>query len=937
MGSKPKAQTVGFRYSFDIHFGIAKAIDGILTIRASGKTAWTGNATTNQTISINAPDLFGGDKAEGGINGKLDLMLGDEDQPLNTQLADALGGLVPNFRGFAGGFFSGLVTSINPYPKKWELLRYRQLKGWDGAVWYPETCAINLAAGQVRAMNPAHILYEVYTNRENGLGIDRSMLDDAEFRAAALKLYNEGFGLCIGWKRSSGTLADFRDQVCEHIGAYCGPDRNTGLITLKLFRDDYNVEALPLFDENRGLLSIEDEEASSALIAPSQLFVEYTDPITGESRRARAVNQAIAQRQGGPSAETVNYPWLPTADLAGRVAQRDMRIKASNLRKYKVRLDRRAADIGPGDAFRIRSLKRGIEVLVVRAGKIEDGTLADGVITITALQDVFGLPATSFVAVPPSGYVPPDRTPTAPALRRLMEVPYRELAGLVDQANLALVDVTAAWLSTLAARPTGLSLSYTILTRPGGGSFIERGTGDWCPTALLVSAMSAEAGPTVAALASAIELDQVVIGQAALLDDEIVRVDAVNLTTNQVTLARGCVDTVPAQHSAGARIWFYDGFEAADETEYTSGVIVQARILTNTSQGQLAEGLAATDSLALAGRQGRPYSPGGFKINGYGYPTVITGPMTVSWAHRDRLMQADQLIDATQGSIGPEAGVTYSARVLRADNGAVLASYVGLTGTSQVVGAIYTGDVILELWSVRGAIASLQRHVHRFNYDNKEVVASLLHFDGVDGSTLINDASGRVWTRFGSAQIDTDQSKFGGASLLLDGNGDYLTTPHDNLLNPSGAFTIECWFRAESLPTSTPRYLARKGNAGEGYVSGWIIGNRIVSGQVFPFCQVGTGAGEVLLIGSSPVLVGNWVYLAATYDGTNLRLFVNGFLQGSSAAVPADNVSQVTIGQDPNAPGVRDWHGWVDEFRFTKGKALYTSSFTPPTAPFPNP
>lgn len=711
MGSKPKSQTVGFRYSFDIHFGIAKAIDGILTIRASGKTAWTGNATSNQTISINAANLFGGDKGEGGIQGTLDLMLGAEDQPQNARLASALGGLVPNFRGFAGAFFSGLVTSINPYPKKWELLRYRQLKGWDGAVWYPETCAINLAAGQVRAMNPAHILYEVYTNRENGLGIDRSMLDDAAFRAAALKLFNEGFGLCIGWKRSSGTLADFRDQVCEHIGAYCGPDRNTGLITLKLFRDDYNVEALPLFDENRGLLSIEDEEASSALIAPSQLFVEYTDPITGESRRARAVNQAIAQRQGGPSAETVNYPWLPTADLAGRVAQRDMRIKASNLRKYKVRLDRRAADIGPGDAFRIRSLKRGIEVLVVRAGKIEDGTLADGVITITALQDVFGLPATSFVAVPPSGYVPPDRTPTAPALRRLMEVPYRELAGLVDQANLALVDVTAAWLSTLAARPTGLSLSYTLLTRPGSsGSFIERGTGDWCPTAQLVSALPIEAGPSSVTLTNTLDLDQVSIGQAALLDDEIVRVDALDPVAGTVTLGRGCADTVPAQHAAGARIWFYDGFEGADEVEYSTGVSMQARLLTNTSQGQLAEGLAGTDSLALIGRQGRPYAPGQFRIGGSYYPASIEGDVVLTWSHRDRLSQADQLIDTTLGDIGPEAGTTYSCRLVRADTNAVLATQAGISTTTATLTTTYVGQVIAEVWAVRGGLESLQRH-----------------------------------------------------------------------------------------------------------------------------------------------------------------------------------------------------------------------------------
>lgn len=715
MGAKPKAQTVGFRYSFDIHGAIGKAIDGLLQIRASGKTAWSGNATASQTININAPNLFGGDKGEGGIQGRFDLMMGDEEQPLNASLAASLGGgLVPNFRGFAGFFYSGLVTSINPYPKPWEMLRYRRMKGWDGEVWYPETCEINLAGGAVRAMNPAHMLYEVWTNRENGLGIDRSMLDDTAFRAAALKLYNEGFGMCLGWKRSSGTLADFRDQITDHIGAYCGPDRNTGLITLKLIRDDYSVGDLPLFDEDSGLLSIEDDETSSALIAPSQLFVEFIDAITGETRRARAVNPAIAQLQGGPSSETKSYPGLPTGDLAARVVQRDMRVRASNLRKYKVRLDRRGSRIGPADAFRIRSLKRGIEEVVVRAGRIEDGTLANGTITITVLQDVFGLPSASFVAVPPSGYVPPDRTPQGISLRRLMEVPYRELAGLIDPANLALLDVSAAWLSALAAKPTGLSLSYNLTTRPGAsGPFVDRDSADWCPTAQLVALLLP--GQTSAVLTNGVDLDRVTVGQAALLGDEIVRVDAFNPMTGAITLGRGCADTVPAGlHAAGIRIWFYDGFEGADETEYSSGVTVQARLLTNTSIGQLDPGLAGTDSLALVGRQGRPYPPGQFQVNGSSYPAEVEGDVVLSWAHRDRLGQADQLIDTTLSSIGPEAGTTYSCRLLRADNSAQLAIQTGISGTTATLVTTYEGQVIAELWSVRGGLQSLQSYSHQF-------------------------------------------------------------------------------------------------------------------------------------------------------------------------------------------------------------------------------
>lgn len=712
MGSNSKPQVVGFRYSFDIHFAIGLAIDELMEIRASGKTAWKGSVTSNQTIYINAPNLFGGDKGEGGIQGNLDVMFGEEDQAVNSRLAAALGGLVPAFRGFAGGFFSGRVTSINPYPKPWKILRRRALKGWDGAPWYPEKCVISLLAGQIKAMNAVHILYETYTNRDWGRGLDRSLMDDVAFRSAADKLYSEGFGLCLEWKRS-GSITDFRDQVCNHIGATVGPDRLSGLITITLIRDDYDPESLPLFDEDSGLLSFEEDEASSSLLPPSQLIVKYVDAITGETRSARTINAAIAQSQGGPSIETIEYPGLPTGELAGRVAARDMRIKGSGLRRFKIKLDRRAYAIAPGKPFRVRSLKRGIATMVVRAGRIEDGTLSSGAITITALQDVFGLPANSYVPVPPSNWVPPDSTPKVVATRRLMEVPYRELAGAIDPANLALIDVTSTWLVALAVQPSGLSQSYTVTSRPGTtGSFIDRGTGTWCPTALLVAALLP--GATVATLTAGIDLDDVTVGMAALLDEEIVRIDAINLTTGVVTLGRGCADTVDARHDPGARLWFYEGNLGEEGVEYSPGVTVQARLLTNTSLGQLDPALAGTDSIALAGRQGRPYPPGQLKICGVSYPDNVTGSVTAAWAHRDRLNQADQLIDASFGSIGPEAGTTYSVRLYSGTT--LLHTYTGIVGAgweypaADEVSDGYLQDLRIELESLRGGLTSWQKY-----------------------------------------------------------------------------------------------------------------------------------------------------------------------------------------------------------------------------------
>lgn len=714
MGSK-KAVKVGYRYLFGIHMGVGKAVDELVAIEVGGKRAWTGSVTSNQRISINAPELFGGDDGEGGIRGSLDVMMGAADQPVNTRLAAMLGGLVPAFRGVCTLFYDGLVTSMNPYPKAWKMRVRRALTGWDGGVWYPERCVINMASGAIKAMNPAHIIYECLTNRDWGGAMDRSRLNDASFRAAADVLHAEGFGLCLRWVRQD-SLSTFVSHVLDHIGGNLFVSRQTGEFELTLVRDDYDPESLPLFDENSGLLSITEDDNSATAGAANEVIIKWRNPIDNSSRQKRERSLAAIQAAGQQLSVTIEYPGIPTAELAGRVAVRDLRARSIGLKRFKVQLDRRGRNIKPGAPFRIRSLSRGIEVMVVRAGRFEDGTLADGKISITAVQDVFGLPATSMTPPQPGGWVPPDTAPAPVAIRRLTEVTWRDLVQTIDAANLNLVDQTTAFIAALAIKPTALSLGFAVESRVGTGAYVRVGQGDFCPTGLLVAGISSAAGPTIIQLSAPDNLDLVEVGSAALIDNEIVRVDAIDLETLSVTIARGCVDTVPSAHSAGTRVWFFEDYVGEDPTEYSSGVSVQVRLRTVTSAGTLAPELAGTDTLALVGRQARPYPPGNFRLAGVVNPASIEGDVVASWTHRDRLLQADQLIDTQAGNIGPEAGTTYSFRLLRADTLTVLASQTGISGTTATLTTTYAGQIIAELWSVRGGLSSLQRHRWQFDH-----------------------------------------------------------------------------------------------------------------------------------------------------------------------------------------------------------------------------
>jgi hypothetical protein len=78
-------------------------------------------------------------------------------------------------------------------------------------------------------------------------------------------------------------------------------------------------------------------------------------------------------------------------------------------------------------------------------------------------------------------------------------------------------------------------------------------------------------------------------------------------------------------------------------------------------------------------------------------------------------------------------------------------------------------------------------------YDN---VALLLPFDGADGATAATDYSPtpKTVTFAGNAQLDTANKKWGNASLLLDGTGDYLSIPdHADWDLGTGDYTVEAW------------------------------------------------------------------------------------------------------------------------------------------------
>lgn len=477
---KSKKVTVGYRYYMGLHMGVCRGpVDEVVQVKVGDRRAWpaegSGGATDSGQYYIAAGDLFGGDKKEGGIDGPMDIMMGRPDQTASAGLLNMLGGPLPGYRGMLTVFYDGLVSAMNPYPKKWAFRIRRTLKGWMGDnPWYPEKVDIWLANDTIRAMNPAHILYECQTNKEWGRGLDPSQIDEAAFRNAADTLHAERFGLCLKWSRKD-SIESFMQTVIDHIGAVIYTDRGTGLRTIKLIRNDYLVSSLPHFTTDSGLLEISEASVASLGGGLNEIITTYRDPVTNEDRAVRIQNLAGMQASGGVMhSMSKTYRGLPTAELAMQVSQRDLRTMASGLRRFKLKFDRRAWRIAPGDVIRITEPSRGVHDMVVRVGSVKDGTLTDGRIEIVAIQDVFTFPLGSFQDIAP----PIARPVEKPSIKRtrVFEVPYTWLAGNMDKANFQVIDFDTGYMGVVVEKPTQAHGAYDLAVKygpPGPDDFPE--------------------------------------------------------------------------------------------------------------------------------------------------------------------------------------------------------------------------------------------------------------------------------------------------------------------------------------------------------------------------------------------------------------------------------------------------------------------------------
>ena len=219
---------------------------------------------------------------------------------------------------------------------------------------------------------------------------------------------------------------------------------------------------------------------------------------------------------------------------------------------------------------------------------------------------------------------------------------------------------------------------------------------------------------------------------------------------------------------------------------------------------------------------------------------------------------------------------------------------------------------------------------NRFIDNNNQATAKTI--DGYYGSTSVQSFSPFPLTSEYSPSVN-------GASGYFNGGSDHLMTDVNANLNlGTNNFTLEYWVYFNS--TAGDVTALGFGNSADydpimGYYKWYYVETLRywLSSSGGSWDLVGSGGGQYdpngVIAGYIPLYC--WVHVAITRQGNTIRSFYNGVPGWSTNTSSSiyQSANTISIGGRGNGSLV----GWISDVRYIKGEAIYTSEFTPPTAP----
>jgi hypothetical protein len=191
--------------------------------------------------------------------------------------------------------------------------------------------------------------------------------------------------------------------------------------------------------------------------------------------------------------------------------------------------------------------------------------------------------------------------------------------------------------------------------------------------------------------------------------------------------------------------------------------------------------------------------------------------------------------------------------------------------------------------------------------------------DCAAGSTSLQDSSGSQLTATRAAATSCGDRPDGGKTVTFDAQGESVTVPASAGLNFSRNLGVAAWVNASTVDSSRIHSLFRQGTQNED-----IVAFQIGHGLLELSLKVRTPGTNSFQIISEKVfdraIPSGWSHLGATWDGTTIRLFMNGVQVRenrwftTATDIVGSSSTGAQIGSGPTRNGVtRQFLGSLDE------------------------
>lgn len=169
-------------------------------------------------------------------------------------------------------------------------------------------------------------------------------------------------------------------------------------------------------------------------------------------------------------------------------------------------------------------------------------------------------------------------------------------------------------------------------------------------------------------------------------------------------------------------------------------------------------------------------------------------------------------------------------------------------------------------------------------------------------------------------------------SVLFNGSNQYLSLPNTSSLNlGSNNFTMEAFVYISNVSGNKNIFYINGNNSSYSAICLYVQDSRFA----FLANQTGGYPWTLQITAVGPTISSNtWYHVATTRSGNSFYVFVNGTLVSGAPYTLSGALFNGTtniIGYQPTIASY--FNGYISNARIINGTALYTSSFTPPTAP----